>query len=536
MNPATYLQARDLRVQHVLPAGLVVLFVIVLVRTAWVTDDAFITFRTVDNFLSGYGLRWNVHERVQSFTHPLWFGLLVAANWLTGEIYFTSMVFGMLVSTSVVLLYRRLLSPSAAHFTLVVGLILLSRAFVDFSTSGLENPLTHLLLVLFAHQFASRRHTVHGLRRLFLIAGLAVLNRMDSGLLFAPALLWAARTHGIRATWSAAWRGFAPFALWALFALFYYGSPFPNTAFAKLGDGIDRTAKITSGLTYYANLIDTDPVTAWTIGIGLLLPFLARKRELIPLSMGGLVWMAYVVWIGGDFFAGRMLTPCFLLALIQLALCVREVDARGVTAALTLGICLSFNQIPPILSDSSYGARTNLIMNMEQAGALDQALEANIAIRWVQHRGISDERLNYYFSTGLLSPARPPHQPGHFWVDKGLAAAEEGPQVLKAVAIGMLGYYAGPEVKVIDRVGLADPLLARLPAEYHPDHPFLAGHALRKPPAGYEETVESGINRIEDPAIAEYYDEIALVTQGDLWSLERLSKILELQFRVGPKD
>jgi len=33
------------------------IFVVVLVRTAWVCDDAYITFRTVDNFVHGHGLR-----------------------------------------------------------------------------------------------------------------------------------------------------------------------------------------------------------------------------------------------------------------------------------------------------------------------------------------------------------------------------------------------------------------------------------------------------------------------------------------------
>ena len=48
------------------------LFAVVLVRTAWVSDDAYITFRTVDNFLAGYGLRWNVGERVQTLGSRAW--------------------------------------------------------------------------------------------------------------------------------------------------------------------------------------------------------------------------------------------------------------------------------------------------------------------------------------------------------------------------------------------------------------------------------------------------------------------------------
>ena len=53
------------------------IFTLAFVNTAWVTEDTFITFRAVDNFLAGYGPVWNVGERVQVYTHPLWYFLLV---------------------------------------------------------------------------------------------------------------------------------------------------------------------------------------------------------------------------------------------------------------------------------------------------------------------------------------------------------------------------------------------------------------------------------------------------------------------------
>ena len=45
---------------------LLILFTFIFLLNAWVCDDAYITFRTIDNFLHGHGLRWNVAERVQS--------------------------------------------------------------------------------------------------------------------------------------------------------------------------------------------------------------------------------------------------------------------------------------------------------------------------------------------------------------------------------------------------------------------------------------------------------------------------------------
>ena len=58
-------------------------FALLVVRTAWLSDDAYITFRTVMNAIGGYGLRWNVADRVQTYTHPLWMGVLVALRAVT---------------------------------------------------------------------------------------------------------------------------------------------------------------------------------------------------------------------------------------------------------------------------------------------------------------------------------------------------------------------------------------------------------------------------------------------------------------------
>ena len=44
---------------------------------AWIGEDAFITFRSVDQFVNGNGLRWNPDERVQAYTHPLWMLALI---------------------------------------------------------------------------------------------------------------------------------------------------------------------------------------------------------------------------------------------------------------------------------------------------------------------------------------------------------------------------------------------------------------------------------------------------------------------------
>ena len=68
------------RAESTLVAGAFVLvFTYVFLANSWIGDDAFITFRVVDNFVHGYGLTFNPAERVQAYTHPLWMLLLSAA-------------------------------------------------------------------------------------------------------------------------------------------------------------------------------------------------------------------------------------------------------------------------------------------------------------------------------------------------------------------------------------------------------------------------------------------------------------------------
>ena len=68
---------------------LVRLFVVLMfVVHAWVGDDAFITLRTVDHFVEGRGLVWNLGERVQVFTHPLWMFVLAGGYLFTHEPFY----------------------------------------------------------------------------------------------------------------------------------------------------------------------------------------------------------------------------------------------------------------------------------------------------------------------------------------------------------------------------------------------------------------------------------------------------------------
>src|SRR5262245_1860741 len=124
------------------------LLVVSIVRTAWLCDDAFITFRTLDNIVHGYGPVWNVGERVQSYTHPLWAALFLPLYAVTREPYWAIPLQWVLTLTAVGVVVLRLCETRYQRLA-VFGALLSSKGFIDFSTSGLENPLAYAVLALF---------------------------------------------------------------------------------------------------------------------------------------------------------------------------------------------------------------------------------------------------------------------------------------------------------------------------------------------------------------------------------------------------
>jgi arabinofuranosyltransferase len=485
------------------------------VRNAWLSDDAYITFRTIDNFLNGYGLTWNVAERVQVYTHPLWMFLLSAVSFFTREVYFSSLGLSLLLSLVTLALVMARGARTLPGALLGAAALTLSKAFVDYSTSGLENPLTHLLFALFLLLALRRDLTPRLAFFLSLLAALGMTNRMDTALLFLPTLLAVGLRLRSWKGWAALAAGMVPFLLWEAFALFYYGFPYPNTAPAKMNVGLTpRADLLRQGVYYLLNSLRWDPLTlVLTVTGGVVAGLGAGRRRALPAIAGIVLYVAYTVWIGGDFMSGRFLTAPLLGAVILLLDGLRQPPRWLWLAlfALTVGLGLG-------------GPRTPVLTGCGRAVDRDPA-------QWVDVNRVADERANYHTNTNPLRLLEGARLPDHRWALDGQAARQAGPAVVEKGSIGFFGYFAGPQVHVVDLLGLGDPLLARLP----PGDPRSGvGHLGRVVPDGYIETLESGENRIRDPNLAFYYDRLAFVTRGPLWDMGRLAEVW--RFNVGAYD
>ena len=124
------------------------IFYFVLLRTAWLEDNASFTVRTVLNWLNGDGPVFNVGERVQAYTHPLWFLVLSLFTLITNNVFFSLLFLSICLSLLNLWIFIRHISTHLAGCLLAVVALLFSKAFIDYSTSGLENPLSHLFILL----------------------------------------------------------------------------------------------------------------------------------------------------------------------------------------------------------------------------------------------------------------------------------------------------------------------------------------------------------------------------------------------------
>jgi arabinofuranosyltransferase len=485
-----------------------VVFALLVGKTAWLADDALITLRVAANWLQGFGPVWNTGERVQVYTHPLWLLVLTAAGGVTQEFYFTTLALSLAlaVATFVLVVGRIAVDPVSAAFG--AALLLLSKGFVDYSTSGLENVLTHLLLAVFLALYVAAPRTLRRAFWLAVVAALGSVNRLDTLLLYAPALaytLFTLRGARLRALLALA-AGFAPLLLWELFALVYYGFPFPNTYYAKLNTGIPPVEMVQQGLLYLLHSFGLEPLTVVTLGAGIAIPWLRRDWRLAAVAAGILLYLLYVVRIGGDFMSGRYLTAPFLAAVVIL---VRQPLAGLKTpalAALFAGTILLGFANPahaPWFSTAAYDFRDT------------------------DNKGIEDERGYYYQRYGLLPASRT-----NRLAVGGQIVGVPDPQNRVDTMMGIIGLTASPYTQIVDILALTDPLLARLPAVHIPQ--WVHGHFFRRIPDGYLDTLRAGRNRIVDPQVAELYDRLARVTQGPLFAPARWTEIW--RFATGQND
>lgn len=489
----------------------VIILGIIIIKNAWISDDAFITFRTVDNFIHGYGLTWNVGERVQAYTHPLWMFIMSGVYFLTKEIYFSSIIVSIIFSLTAVILVLLISRTSKVIKILFLCALIFSNAFIDYSTSGLENPLSYFLSAIFIGLYFSSENLSKKIFLLSLVSSLCGITRLDSLIIYIPALLYIfLTTRQKNKRIFDVLLGQFPLIVWELFSIIYYGFPFPNTYYAKLNHQIARIELVKQGILYVLETLRTDPITIFIIVIAFVFIFVnfrnASDKRIFFLHGGIFLYIVGIIISGGDFMVGRFFALPFFIMVSSLLFIKINLNTNESLAFIIVVCGLGLISTPITVFG---GSTTN-----------DRSIT-----------GIVNERGIYFPENGLVNQSRVSLHPYHSMVIDGYDLREESEKSNSSLIVirestGMVGFFAGPNVYIIDRYALSDPLLARLPSTIN--FTWRIGHHARYIPLGYEKTSPATGDFISDPKLRNFNDHLRIITQGKIFTLTRLTEIMKM--------
>lgn len=462
----------------------------------WTTDDAFINYRIVDQLLAGRGPVYNAGERVEVFTSTLWLALLAL-----GDVVLPLPIEYVAIALSLPLCAAGLVAMSIASRRLLAGthsdgdddavmwvpagtLVLAALPPMwDFSTAGLETGLTlgwtgvltfALSRVVDAPEEAPAWSLV--------TAGLAPLVRPDAALAGAAVLLFVLVGTVRAAGWRRARRQLAVAAAvpvaYQLFRMTYFAALVPNTALAKRAD----VAHWDEGWNYLVDF--TVPYALWLPVAGLAVwaavatrRFPARRRIAVALLPAvAVLHVFFLTRAGGDYMHARLLLPPLFALLAPVA----TVPVRRSAAAV------------PAVGLVVWAALTAGVWRVGEP-------------RSVNRTTIGDGREALIGPLGVAHPVTAEDQGWGANTDRA-RRLRAGPVVVASTAvdvdpppdlpipltaqsaIGVTGYSVGLDVHVLDLLGLADPLTARL----RPDRPGFIGHEKPLPQAWLAARISTG--------------------------------------------
>ncbi|MEZ4300301.1 MAG: hypothetical protein R3B70_35475, partial [Polyangiaceae bacterium] len=417
-------------------------------QTAFVCDDAFISFRYACNLVEGHGLVWNEGEWVEGYTNFLWTAALAGVGWLGGNIP-EAALFGCLLSFvaalwAVAATVRRA-SPSPPVLPFAAIALAGSIPFHTFATSGLETMPGAALVATGMYLSTKRRGA--------LLSGLALtaaaMTRPDHVLfyacfglaIFVEDLFHVKKPLLRRLDFKRYAAYLAPFFL--LFVPYFliryrvYGDFYPNTYYAKSGD----RAYWSQGIVYSLHFVCSSGAWVWIWPAILALFGRARTRNETRLRAFGMlavpVFAAYIAKVGGDFMEYRFFVPVLPVVAVvtevglrhRLARPGRKVTGTLAVVAAALGIAAA---LVPVRLVPPRGIQWGLA-NEPSFYHVRQVHPLVIECAW--------ENLGKELDAGLTKKGvRPP---------------------IAAGAIGLLGYYS--RLPLIDGMGLTNRTIAHKP-------------------------------------------------------------------------
>lgn len=479
------------RTLELLFRALPVAFVVVLGWThRWVEEDAFINFRIVDQLRAGHGPVFNIGQRVEVATSPLWLAILTVGRTVLPfvELEHLSIVLGLVltglglwwVQTGAARLWRR---ADARAPIVPFGVVVLAAVppTWEWATSGLENGLSVAWLgaVMLVLATVARRAPVDDPRQLStarlvgagVVLGLGPLVRPDLAVMSVAAIVVVLVVRRLRGA-SLAWFLVGALALPVLSELFrmgYYGILVPNTALAKDAGG----SYWSDGWNYLVDLVAPYwlwiPLLAVAAGAVVLVRRTPWPTTVVALALpaAGALHALFIVKSGGDYLHARLLMPSLFALLAPFAAVpwhrrlLAPAAVVGVWAVLAIAILRpSIHEAFVPLTEHGVVEGRALMESLTRPGhrpvlADDFIFTDGPRAKRLQERGERALVINTESHPLLdVTPVR---------------------TTLVSLASGISGYRAGPDVLVHEYNSLADPVGSHMPA-----NGTGAGHRKRK--------------------------------------------------------
>ena len=495
-----------------------ILFVCVITALAWQSDDAYHAYIMAKNLVLGNGFVYNVGERVTASSCPL-FTLVVAAGYFVfRKMFLVSLLICIIFSSLAYFIVMKYFCKNVKQVVVTFFVLTGSACFISYTTSGLENCLLFFLVALFLKvYFLKDKYNSSDLFKMAILVALIATTRMDAVLLVVPMALYAYLVKRDEVSFFKAvgigFAGLSPFIIWEIFSLFYYGFPVPNTAFVKLGTGIPEIEYIKRGIQYLLTSAMCDVLLIAVPVFSVIVTLLIKKWNYIYCSLGTVLYVIYVIYIGGDFMLGRHFTVLFFMSL----LCFLDAENHDFGGSLSKII---IERIALII------AAVGILSN------LSSPVIANQFLFGYGNSPISDERAGYFKYTSLFNNTISVIKTGEMvirdaWNEQGIDEIRGynlPGGILRSVP-GITIYY-NSDLYLNDQYALGDPFLSKLPAVREDN--WRIGHMWREVPKGYYETVYYEENLLEDENLREYLEVIRLITRGKLFDKDRIQAIIDI--------
>lgn len=504
------------------------LFAYLLLHIAWLSDSALITYKTIVQSHHSGVIGINGIDRVMTFSHPLWYGLLHIMHAIQLNLYHATWTLSLLLTiTALTILFYP--NKKKSYYPWVVPLIVLAcaKSFTEYAISGLEYPLSYLLMAIFLYYILDSdpfKQTKKQLTTLFLINSLLALTYFTGILIILPYLITRFLYFSKKDYFLSLFLGSLPLLAWVVFATIYFGSPFSASFYAGLNGVYSPHEHFLGGFYNIKLLFLNDLPSFLLVTAALIIGIINNRVNHALIALGLLAYIISSFFNGGSDTLGQYFAlPSLVGAALLYDLLLKPKHLHGIYLAIIIGyafIAPNIIRLPSLF----YSQTASIHLATLPHGIYDKWHYQATHTAWLRYPQLNLPALRY----------TPPPTFNFSSPDENISIPPE--QCL--ITCSRYGYHVNNHNHsdnntnlIIDACGRTDPFLAHLPAVYSSneharDRRYITNDYLL---AQYDPQYV-----FNDIQLQRYHHDMRLITRGDLWDKQRLQAIMRLHLPGNP--